>query len=82
MRRPEAGLPVDQPRLRLTVGGVVVPGVMALEVESLGYFSANRFRVELAVGADPLLPTAFFATLQAATVLIEVALDASGLLQY
>ena len=78
MRRPEAVLQVEQPQPWVTVDGVVVPGASFVEIESLAYFSADRFRVDFAIGAAGLTSTSYFAALQAQTIEIELALGAGG----
>lgn len=72
-------LPVEQPQLRLGVGGVVVPGAVELEIESVGYFSADRFRAGFAIGAAGFTTIAYFAELGLETITIEAALNGYGL---
>jgi phage protein D len=79
MRRREAGLPVNQPQVQVIVDGVPVPGVVALEIESLGYFSADRFLIVFAIGAGAQTPLAFFAGLGRQTITIGLALGGAGL---
>ena len=71
-------MPVEQPALRVTIDGFAVPGATYLEVESLGYFSADRFRVGFAIGAAGVTSTAFFAVVQAQRIEIEVAVAPAG----
>ena len=78
MLRPEAGLQVEQPLLQVTIDGVIVPGASCAEIQSLAYFSADRFRVEFAIGADEAASTAYFAGLAAQTITVSVALGLSG----
>jgi phage protein D len=68
-------LPVDQPQLRVTIGGVVVLGAMALQVESLAYFAADRFRIDFAIGAGGIFTTGYFAGLGGQVIGIEAGLD-------
>ncbi len=68
-------MPVDRPQPRVTIGGVVVPGAMALQVESLGYFAADRFRVDFAIGAGDVFTAGFFAGLGGQVIGIEAAVD-------
>jgi len=60
------------------IDGVPVPGVTALNIESVAWFSADRFRVEFALGAAPQTSAAFFAALAAQTITIDVALSGAG----
>jgi hypothetical protein len=59
------------------VDGLQIQGVVALEVESLGYFCADRFRIDFAIGAG-LTPVADFAALTAQTITIDVAATGAG----
>jgi hypothetical protein len=71
-------LPLEQPRGRVSVGGVVVPGLVTLEVDAAGYFLAGRFRAGFAMGAVPGFGGAYFAGLTNQSVVIEVAADGLG----
>jgi phage protein D len=70
-------LPLDQPQLQITIADIAVPGVIFLNVESLGYFNADRFRAGFALGAGDGFGADFFAALGNATITIAVA-AASG----
>jgi phage protein D len=72
-------LQVNQPLARIVVDGLPVPGVIGLEVASLGYFSADRFRVAFALGADAAPQAGFFAALGLQTITIDVATGGAGL---
>lgn len=74
MQRLEVALPIEAPRVRLSIGGVPVSDVVALEIESVGYFSADRFSVVCALSGR----AGYFAALGKQDVTIEVAQDAGG----
>lgn len=57
--------------LSIAVDGVTIPGAERLELWQCGHFSADRFRVLLAIGALPD-GAAFYAGLQAGTVTIGI----------
>ncbi len=78
MRRLVVALQVEQPQPRITVGGVVLPGAVRVEVESLAYFAADRFSVDLAIGADAAATAGFYSSLGAGTIEIELSLGSSG----
>jgi len=67
-------LPAEAPRLRLSIGGVPVDGVVALEVESVGCFAADRFSVTCALGGR----VGYFTALGKQDVTIEVAAEGAG----
>jgi hypothetical protein len=71
-------LPVNQPQLRFSIAGVPVYGAVSLDIESIAYFSADRFYVVFSIGADATSTTAFFSTLGAQIIDIETASDATG----
>jgi hypothetical protein len=71
-------LPVEQPQLRLSIAGVAVPGAVSLEIESVAYFSADRFRIGFAMGAAAFTTAAYFAGLGLQTIKIEAALSGFG----
>ncbi len=64
-------MPANAPRVQAVIGGVNVPGVIYLQVDSLGYFSASRFCIGFALNA--LFPSSYFAALGTATVVIAIA---------
>ena len=67
-------MPAEAPRVRLSIAGVPVDGVVALEVESVGYFAADRFSVTCALSGR----VGYFAALGEQDVTIEVAVDGAG----
>ncbi len=71
-------MPVNQPQILVAIDGLPVPGATALDIESVAWFSADRFRVEFALGAAPRTSAAFFAALEAQTLTINVALGGAG----
>lgn len=71
-------LPTEQPQVRVSISGVAIPGVVSLEVVSVGYFSADRFRIGFAVGASSFATVAYFSGLGMQAIMIEVALDGFG----
>jgi phage protein D len=68
-------LPAEQPQLRISVGGVPVPGVVSLEIESVGYFAADRFHAGFALAPAGI---AYFASLGLQEITIEAALGGFG----
>ncbi len=70
-------MPLEQPQIRVSLGGVPVPGVTALQVESVGYFAASRFQVTFALGAGGY-DLAYFTALGQQEIIIQVALDGLG----
>jgi hypothetical protein len=71
-------LPVEQPEVRFSIAGVPVPGAVSLELESVGYFAADRFRIGMALGAAPFTTAGYFSTLGVQTVTVEVAPSGLG----
>lgn len=71
-------LPVEQPQLRLSIAGVPVPGAVSLEIESVAYFAADRFRIGFAMGAAAFTNAGYFAGLGLQTITIEAALGGFG----
>lgn len=67
-------MPIEVPRVRLSIGGAPVNNVAALEVESVGYFAADRFSVVCALSGQ----AGYFAALGKQDVTIEVAQDGGG----
>ncbi len=73
MQQPEAGLPTNAPRIQAVIGGVNVPGVIYLTVDSLGYFASSRFRIGFAL--NDVFSSSYFATLGSATMTIAISQD-------
>jgi hypothetical protein len=71
-------LPTEQPQVRASISGVAIPGVISLEVISVGYFSADRFRIGFAIGASSFTTMAYFSRLGMQAITIEVALNDFG----
>ena len=76
-----SGLPnplvaVRYPRLRVLANGVIVPGAFEAEVLSNSHFAADRFRLGLALSADPTRGAAWWADQNA--VLIDIAISLDG----
>lgn len=71
-------MPVVQPQLRVSVGSVVVPGVIELEIESVAYFAADRFRIVFAIGAAAFTTISYFLNLGLEIVTVETALSGFG----
>ncbi len=71
-------MPSEQPRVLVSVGGVAVPGVVALELESVGYAAADRFCVEFALGAAAFCTAAYFAGLAGQRITIAMATAGLG----
>lgn len=71
-------MPVDQPILRASIDGVAVAGAVALRIESVGYFAADRFSLSFAIGASPATTVRYFSTLGLQMITIEAALDGIG----
>jgi phage protein D len=60
------------------VGGAVLAGAVALELEQVGYAAADRFVLSLAMGAPPLGDIGYFAALGLQTVTIDAGIAAAG----
>lgn len=71
-------LPLEQPRARVSIDGVPVPGLVELEVEAGGSFLAGRFLAAFALGAAFGFDVGYYAGLTSQNVLIEVSLDGLG----
>ncbi|GLR67562.1 hypothetical protein GCM10010909_22430 [Acidocella aquatica] len=56
-----------------------MPGAVELEIESVAYFSADRFRISFAVGAAGFTTIAYFSSLGLEVITIEAALDGYGM---
>lgn len=67
-------MPVRYPRLRVLADGMAVPGVFEAEVLNNSYFAADRFRLGLALSADPLHGAAWWADRDKVQIDIEVSL--------
>ncbi len=78
MHRQVVALPVEQPQLRISIGDVPVSGAIALEIESVAYFAADRFWIRFATGAAEFTSTPYFAELGNQTITIDVALSGFG----
>jgi phage protein D len=78
MRWPEVVLPIEQPRVLVSVAGAVLPGVVALELESVGYEAADRFLAVFALGASADSTVAFFAGLAGQSITIAIATAGLG----
>jgi hypothetical protein len=57
------GNSVRAPRLAVLANGMPLAGVLAAEVHSNNHLAADRFRVRVALGADPFWTAAAFAAL-------------------
>ncbi len=71
-------LPLEQPRARVSIDGVPVPGLVELEIDAGGCFQAGRFLAAFALGAVPGFDVTYYAGLTSQNVLIEVAPDGLG----
>ncbi len=78
MRAPGVVLAVNQPLVQVIIDGLIIPGAVAVDIESVGYFAADRFSVSFAMGASPLTGTDYFAGLGMQTITISVALGDGG----
>jgi hypothetical protein len=74
------GLPVDQPQVLVQIAGVTVPGVTFMEVEHVGYFAADRFRVGFVIGAADFTTAQYFSSLGMQVITISAAIAGSGFL--
>jgi len=70
-------LPVSQPQVQVSAGGGVLPGVISVEIEHVGYFAAGRFVVVCALGAVLTAGASYFLALGAATVSINIGVAAA-----
>ena len=71
---PELLTAVRHPRLRLVANGAIVPGAFEAEVLSNNHYAADRFRVGLALSADPARGAGWWADNDDLLVEIEVSL--------
>ena len=78
MRAQEVALAVEQPQLRVSIGGVVVPGATEMEIESVAYFAADRFRINFVFGVTASTTVSYFLGLSLETLTIDVALSGFG----
>lgn len=69
---------VETPSLSVSIGGVPVPGVVALETEAVAYFAADRFDISIAIGAVPATDAAYFCGLGLQTITIGLSLGGLG----
>ncbi len=67
---------VRTPRLRVLANGVIVPGAFEAEVLNNSYFAADRFRLGLALSADPARGAAWWA--EQDQVGIDIAVSLGG----
>ena len=74
----EVGLPANQPTLRVTINNQFVSGVVFLQVDSDGYFSADRFRIGLSIGSSALNTISYFVSLGMKTIEIEISTNGLG----
>ncbi len=74
------GLPVDQPQVLAQIAGATVPGVTFMEVENVGYFAADRFRIGFAIGATDFTTAQYFSSLGMQVITISAAIAGSGFL--
>ncbi len=65
---------VRHPRLRVLANGVIVPGAFEAEVLNNSHFAADRFRLGLALSADPARGAAWWADQDVVLIDIEVSL--------
>lgn len=71
-------MPLEQPRARVSIDGVPVPGLVALEVDAAGCFLASRFAAGFALDAAPEFGGGYFVGLSNQSVQIDVAPDGVG----
>lgn len=71
-------LAVEQPQLRISIGGGGVPGAIELDIESVGYFAADRFRISFAIGVAAFTTISYFMSLGLEIITIEAALEGFG----
>lgn len=68
---------VNQPQVQVSIGGAAIAGAVSVEIEQVAYFAADRFEVKFAIGGSAA-GAAYFASLGAQTVAIELALLPGG----
>jgi len=71
-------LPVEQPELRVSIRGMMLTGILSLTIDSVGYFSADRFRAVFAAESGSILSMDYFASLGMQTITIEAAANGFG----
>jgi hypothetical protein len=73
-----AALPSSQPQVRVSVDGVAVLGVLAVDIEQVAYFAADRFVALFALDRSLNGGAVFFGALSAQSVVIELAVEPFG----
>ena len=63
------------PRLQVLVDGAPVIGAFAAQTTNTNHYGADRFRVSLALGADPAMGAAFWAEAEDVALEVQVGLD-------
>ena len=66
---------VRAPRVRVIANGVPVVGVTDADIASTNHYAADRFSVDVALGADPQLGPAFWASESDISVEVQMSLD-------
>ncbi len=75
---PSSLLPTwRQPAVRLMANGTPIAGVMAADVVTNNYYAADRFHISLALGADPVATTAYWAA--AGSILFDLQYSLDGM---
>ena len=75
---PSSLLPTwRQPTVRLMANSTPIAGVLAAEVVANNYYAADQFRMSLALGADPVATTAYWA--EAANILFDLQYSLDGM---
>jgi hypothetical protein len=71
-------LPVELPSIRVSIAGLVVPGAVSLEIETVAYFAAARFHLGFAIGAAPYTGLSYFAAMGSEMITIEASTGGTG----
>ena len=65
-------MPVSQPQVQVSAGGSVLPGVISVDIEHVGYFASGRFVLVCALGVLQGVGASYFLALGAASVSINI----------
>jgi hypothetical protein len=71
-------LPVEYPQVQAYIAGSLVCGVVFLEIENVGYFAADRFRIGFAIASAPSMTVDFFSGVAGQEITIQAGLEAAS----
>ncbi len=73
---------IETPLVRPTIGGQILDGLMAAEIESVGFQAASQFKLVFAMSTNPRFGLAYFATLGPQDVTIDISVSGSGFIEF